>query len=179
MKKLFILSALLVLGLTTYSWAEISADAYSGKNNNEQGVFIDVYNNAGVQMTKNTVAILDTTGVLTDTKIGTYVTIPSTSDSIYTLGVVDQDIMSASVGRVCVRGPHQVLVSSQATVAAGTILGTASGLYANPLSGTIGYARAMSVADGTGMGRLGVAIGESQATPASIWWVWVNPYAHQ
>ena len=180
MKKIlcFAISALFVFAFVGHVWAEMGADAFSGKYNRDQPVFVAMYNNSGVQLSANTIAILDTGGVLTPNFVGTYATKATTSDSVYTIGVWDQDVLSASVGRLCVRGPHRVLVSSQATVAAGTLLGTASGTTTN-LSGTVGWARAYSTADGTAGAVLGVAIGEDQATPQSIWWVWVNPNAHQ
>jgi hypothetical protein len=113
---------------------------------------------------------------LTDSKIGSYFTYATASDSVYAIGVLDEDVLSASVGRICVRGPHRLQVTTESAMSTGNRIGTAN-TTSRP-NGT-GFGVTYTVADGTGGARVGIAIGEDQATPASIWWIWVKPYAHQ
>ena len=173
---LVVLSALIVLGFSS-AWAEQSAFTQSGRYNRDQGMYVDMYNNSGVKLTANLIVIHDTGGVLTPSSVGSYFSRATTSDSVYVLGVLDQDVLSASVGRVCIRGPHQVQMATEAGVAIGNLIGTANTVTRN--AGEIGNGQPYTTADGTAGGRLGVAIGEQQATPTSVWWVWVNPRVHQ
>jgi hypothetical protein len=174
--NVIILSALMVLGLSSFVWAEMSATAYSGKSNNSQQVFVDMYNNSGIKLSENTIAIIDSNAGLTDAKVGAYFTVATTSDSVYAVGVLDQDVASASVGRVCVRGPHKLQVTTESAMALGSRIGTAN---TTSRPNGLGFGVIYTVADGTAGSRVGVAIGEQQATPTSIWWIWVDPYAHQ
>jgi glutamate synthase domain-containing protein 3 len=159
--------------------AEQSASVYGGKKYYEQQVFVDAYNNTGGTLPVNSVVILDTTGTAADS-LGAYITTSTTAGSVYIFGVVAQatpitnatgtlksnlGINTATTGRICVRGPHLVRVSTASTVTAGNILtqsGTAGVAYPLPSS---------TVATGI----LGVAL-ESAGTQV---WTWIRPVVSQ
>ena len=188
MKKLyFVLAVLFFLGYTSQARAEMSAQAYSGKNCKENQVFIDAFNNFGDTITENTVVILDTataTRALTGSAFGAYITVDpgNATDNVYVLGVTDQYIATNSVGRICVRGPHKVFATSgyyKPGVCDSVQIGT------NPSPGTLvgtnfavtGQACKYTKADATVGGQLGLFLASDNVV-GSVWWIWVNPVVH-
>jgi hypothetical protein len=189
MKRWFIaLTALIALGFVSSARAEMSAGAYSGKSVREQQVFADVYNNFGDTITENYVVILDTsTAVLasTGTTFGAYVTVDPgyASDNVYVMGVADEYIPTGSVGRICVRGPHKVYATAGYIMGNGTAyLGGGAmipraGVTAGTSCGATGQATVYSKADATIGGKLGTFLASDNVL-ASVWWIWIDPRAH-
>lgn len=163
-----ILSAFLLLGVSQAK-AEVGVSAYTGTDYREQQVFTYVYNNSGSELTYNSVVILDTSATAGST-LGAYFTTTTTADSPYVFGVTDQTIKSGEVGRVCVRGPHTVRLTTESGLAAGDIVAT---------SGTAGKAVEYSTSDGTVGGYLGTAIVDNTTTFEDRWWIIVNPQTHK
>lgn len=174
MKKfIFVLTALFMFGLTQ-ARAEYSSMAVTGKDAKLNNVFQIMYNNKGQTITANSVVILDTSSSATgtDLTLGAYITTSTTTGSQYIVGVADQDIASGSVGRICVRGAHQVHMVATATV--GYIVTNAGSASNNLSADGRGVTFVNTGAPGTAAtgGVLGIAlsnaIGETQ-------WVYVNP----
>ena len=134
MKK-FLFVLLIALFTVSFVYAEQSAQTYSGNNlqsYREQQVFADFYNNSGGPITSNSVVILDT-AVTSGSLLGTAITTTVASNSTLVVGVSDVEIATASVGRVCVRGPHKCFLASTANMTAGATLATCG--YQFTLSG--------------------------------------------
>lgn len=174
MKKLFIvlLSALMVFGFLTQARAETSTSAYTGKRYEEQQVFVMAFNNSGSTLNTTSVVILDLsgTGVTAGATLGSYVTTTTTADSVRVFGVADESIDDQSVGRICIRGPHQVRLvatSSPSSIGIGDLITT---------SATAGRVAEYSTADGTAGGVLGRSL---ETTTNEDFWIWVNPEIHK
>lgn len=176
-KKLFVLAicSLFIFGLVGIVMAEQSATSYSGKKYYEQQVFVDAYNNTGGTLAQNSVVVIDTTGTAADS-LGAYFTTSSTAKDVTLFGVLDTGNLisgtsatvvygldKASVGRVCVRGPHQVLVSGTATT--GLLIGQ---------SGTLGYGYVLPASTNTSEGVLGYSLATNGLNTAV--WAWINPH---
>ena len=186
-KKLFAIaiSVLFVFGLIGPVLAEQGSTSYSGKKYYEQQVFVDVYNNSAGTLLQNAVVILDaSTGTTLGDALGSYVTTAATASLPLVFGVVDSNILlttgtgtmyygipASAVGRVCIRGPHKVLVAANATTpTVGIMLGTsATAQYA----GTISSATAGTYAT---YGALGVVLASDSSTAQ---WVWIQPHVSQ
>lgn len=173
MKK-FILLALLMVGIVSTARAENSATAYDSKYYSQQ-VFVVAYNNSASTISQEQVAVLDATQTINpNLYLGSYVTTNgSTTDSIYVFGVADEDIISGSLGRICVRGPHKVQMPSQPS-GAGVVIGAcASTAKACPTS----------TADGTASGQLGFTLSNTASTEtgdvANTYWAWIRPEQHK
>jgi len=168
MKKIsiFILSALLLLGISSQVWAESSATGFTGKSYTENQVFVVGINESGSTISDNSVVILDLTAanVTTGTTLGIGVATTTTADSPYIIGVADEAIADGATGRICVRGPHEVYV---------TTLITNNGV--NVGSTTTAGAAATTTQTATTKGTLGFTIGVDSS---SIYknWIWVNPH---
>lgn len=165
MKKfsIFVISALLILGIISPVWAEQSSSTASGKRYEENQVFTIAYNNSTSDMVSNAVVIIDTTGTVGST-LGAYITTTTTADSPYVFGVTDEAIAASQSGRVCIRGPHYV-----------RHLGTATAGDLSATSGVAGVARVYATADATAGGYLGRII----AGAGNDVLVWVNPQGHK
>lgn len=175
----FILVALFVAVFAPIVRAENSATAYDGKYWSQQ-VFVTAYNNGASTVTRDNVMILDTTGTA-GTTLGGYVTTTTTTDSIYVFGVTDESILSGSLGRICVRGPHKsvsIAVGSSGGTAAYNTIGTI--VSTSTTAGRHGF---YTTADGTAGGRLGYIINATATTDtgdaSGTYWIWVQPNAHK
>lgn len=173
MKK-FILFALLMVGMISTVRAESSATAYDPKYYSQQ-VFVVAYNNNASTISEEQVAVLDTTQTINpNLYLGSYVTTNgSTTDSIYVFGVADENILSGTLGRICIRGPHKVRMPS-APSGAGVVIGAcASSANACPTT----------TADGTASGRLGYTLSATASTDtgdaANTYWAWININEHK
>ncbi len=178
MKK-FILLALLMVGLVPVVRAENSASAYDSKYYSQQ-VFVVAYNNSDSTLALISVAILDVTQTTNPNNyLGSYVTNNgSTTDSIYVFGVSDESILSGSLGRFCVRGPHKVLMPNPPT-AAGVVIGACS----NSVAANAVKACATTTVDGTASGQLGYTLSATSSTDsgdaANTYWAWIRPQQHK
>lgn len=170
MRKLFLVlvSALLMLGLSVQARAEQSTSTFTGERFEEQQVFVYVYNNSGAEIQSNSAVILDITGTAGST-LGTYITTTTVTDSSYVFGVTDETIPTASVGKVCVRGPHIVRFASSDTAAEDTV-----GTYTP--AGYVETTTTTSNKDGILGLALAVTANTDQNYGLDMWWVWVNPY---
>jgi hypothetical protein len=139
----------LSLAIGSLAYAENSAVTWTGKDVNEQGIFTSNYNNYGATIGSNKVVVIDTSATA-DTTLGAYITMNTTTGSVYTLGVTDKAISSGRVGPVCVRGPHQVYVTGAVTV--GDIVGNAN------VTESPGWATSYTHTAGTAQRSLGVAL---------------------
>lgn len=173
MKK-FILLALLMVGMISTVRAESSATAYDSKYYSQQ-VFVVAYNNSASTISQEQVAVLDTTQAINpNIYLGSYVTTNgATTDSIYVFGVADEDILSGTLGRFGIRGPHKVRMPSVPS-AAGIVIGAcASSANACPVT----------TADGTASGRLGYLLSATASTDsgdaANTYWAWLNITEHK
>jgi hypothetical protein len=191
MKKLFfvILSVLVVLGFAIQARAEIETSSYTGRNYREHQKFIEMFNNYGQTVSANSVVILDMvgsgnpiTGSLAFTVVDTAV-----SSSALTVGVVDEDVPSGGMAKICIAGPHLVRInpvqSGNFYVTKGSALGTASAQYVvypgsgypYRATGMVGSAEDLrSQTATTARAAVGVALCEYSTTPASLWWAWIN-----
>jgi len=165
--SLFVLSALLVLGLSTQVWAEMSPSSATGSSYLDNQVYTVCYNNSGSEIQSHSVVILDTSAT-TGSTLGAYITTTTTADDYRVFGVTSETIAAGAVGRVCIRGPHRVL-DTDSTHALAAILATST---------TAGQTTTYSTSDGTTGGYLGHVIGATGDLGANYCWVWVNPQIH-
>ena len=212
MKKLLSLVAisLMILGLSN-AQARNSAASYDAKYYSQQE-FVQAYNSSTASIYRDYVVGLDTsaTGATTvvnpNVSLGQYVTTTtgSTTDSIYVFGVADETIPAGQLGRICIRGPHKVIVlpvtSSQGAISAtagsvfsqckynvsafsvnGTTSGVISGGFACPYStatgtagGMIGYT--LSATATTDTGDVGQSTNAQSFTTSSEYWTWIEPH---
>lgn len=179
MKK-FILLALLMVGMISTVRAENSATAFDQKYYSQQ-VFVVAYNNSASTLALNSTVILDATQTTNpNLYLGSYVTTSgSTTDSIYTFGVTDESILSGSLGRICVRGPHKVVMPSPSSgVTAGNVISACS----NTVAANAGKACAFTTADGTDSGMLGFLLSATASTDngdaSNTFWAWIRPQEH-
>ena len=181
MKKLsiFVISALLVLGLTAQVRAEQSPATASGKVYTDNQVFTMAYNNSGADITSNSIVILDTSGTAGST-LGAYITTSTSADNKYVFGVTEDATCSSGTScRVCIRGPHKVwlTIAGAGAMSAGNIVSQST---------TAGRGTTYSQSDGTAGGYLGTALAVTSGTYSygsldgnDIWWVWINPQIHK
>jgi len=169
MKKLLVLclfvSVLLVFN--SQVWAEQSSQTANGRVYVDNQVFTMAYNNSGSEIQSNNVVILDTTGTAGST-LGAYITTSTTADDYRVFGVTDETIATGAVGRVVIRGPHEVL-DADSTHAAAAILACST---------TAGVTTTYSTSDGTTGGYLGHVVGASSDLGPNYAWVWINPQIH-
>lgn len=171
MRKLLLsLFAISFLFLGRVAHAENSAASYDNKYYSQQ-VFVQAYNNTASTMANNTVVVMDTTpSVNPNVNLGQYVTTNgSTTDSVFVFGVTDEAIAAATLGRICVRGPHKVTAPSSSGVTAGNVIGAcASSSNACPVT----------TATGTDRGFLGYYINTTASTDtgdaANTYWAFIR-----
>jgi hypothetical protein len=141
MKKIFALVVLSLFVMSGIALAEQGATSFSGKNYIEQGVYVDAYNGTNGTLTANAVVVFDaafgnagTTFALAGGTIspgsiiivsGAAVAECSTATTPQVFGVVDSVqpngltyIASSTSGRICIRGPHLVMVGTAPTYGA-------------------------------------------------------------
>jgi len=175
----FMLVALFVVAFSPVVRAENSATAFDSKATT-QTVFVQAYNNSASTLSANNVVILDTTQTINPNNyLGSYVTTNgSTTDSIYVFGVTDESILSGSLGRIAIRGPHKVVMPSVPT-GAGIVIGACS----NSPSGNAGKACPTTTADGTASGQLGFLLSATATTDtgdaANTYWAWLRINSHK
>jgi hypothetical protein len=177
--KRFILSVLFILSFCGIAKAESSASSFDSTFRSQQ-VFIEANANATLStpISKNDVVILDvTTGTVANKGLGAYIVKSIVTDSVYVLGVADEDISTGTLGRICVKGPHKVtmqsLSNSGAAVAAGLLVGNGN---------KAGQASVRTTADGTAVGVLGVVLSATPSTDTGdtlTQWIWVDTQRHQ
>lgn len=173
----FILVALFVAVFAPIVRAENSATAYDAKYYSQQ-VFVVAYNNNASTISTNNVVILDSTqSVNPNLYLGNYVTLNgSTTDSIYVFGVTDESILTGTLGRICVRGPHKVVMPVNSTYTAGSVIGACS-------TANAGKACPTTTADGTASGQLGFILSATATTDtgdaSNTYWMWVRPQQHK
>ncbi len=169
MKKLciFVISALLVLGIAYQARAEMSPQTAGGTYLDNQ-VYTMAYNNSGSSITSYAVVVLDTSAT-EKTTLGAWITTTTTADDYRVFGVTDQTIAAGTSGRVCIRGPHRVL-DTDSTHALAAILATST---------TAAQTTTYATSDGTVGGQLGVVIGATSDLGSNYCWVWVNPQVHK
>ena len=188
MKKLFVI-ALMVLSTASFCYAEQSAQTYSGndlQNYREQQVFIDAYNSSGAAISSNYVVVLDTstTATASGTTLGTYITTTTTAADARVLGVTENTIPINSVGRVCVRGPHKVFLTTAPSAAGATIATTTTAGAAVPWAAGLPGNQSFGYALHTGVIGVGAGYG-STANPGvngggkvgeglSNYWCWIG-----
>lgn len=171
MRKLLLsLFAISFLYLGGVAHAENSASAFDNKYYSEQ-VFVQAYNNNASTIAINNVVVLDTTSSINpNVNLGQYITTNgSTSDSVFVFGVADESIPTATLGRICVRGPHKVTAPSASGVTSGNVIGAcASSANACPVT----------TASGTDRGFLGYYINTTASTDtgdaANTYWAWLR-----
>lgn len=166
--SLFVLSALLVLGLSAQVRAEQSPSSATGSSFRDNQVFTYCYNNSGSDIQSNNVVVLDTSATKGST-LGAYITTSTTADDVYVFGITDETILAGTSGRIVIRGPHQVL-DADYTHAAGALLATST---------TAGTTTTYSTSDGTAGGVLGQVIGTPGGLGPCYAWVWVDPQVHK
>ena len=201
MKKFLILfvSALLVLGCSQ-ARAEMTSPSYDGTYRSLQ-TYSMVYNGTGRAISSNTVVIADTTWSAFDgTNFGTYATNSAATASVGVLGVTDEDIASGSIGRIVIRGPHQVKVATTDSNSVyhpnetGDILVTSPGSLNGMNTGedisrggvikaSMTAAFVIDIANDT-FGSVGYRLGTGTTNPATnstsdLIWMWVEPQTHQ
>lgn len=169
MRKLCIIlvSALLIGTLVSTARAEQSTSTFTGDRYEEQQVWVYAFNNSGAIIQSNAVVTLDTTATA-GTQLGTYITTSVTADDYRVFGVTGENIGIASVGKVCVRGPKEVLDSDK-THALAAILACST---------SRGETTTYSTSDGTTGGYLGHVIGATSSLGEDYVWVWINPQIH-
>ena len=174
MKKILFIS-LVVLLLAAPSFAEIGATAYSSNTQQQELCqFIYAYNNSGSSITSNQVVILDTTAAnsVSGATLGARIATTTTNGDPRVIGVTDQVIANASVGRICVRGPHKVQWSTSAGPAiAGASVATGT---------TAGYAAAVNVTSGVSFGVMLAntqtfdAVANPNEVAIGLYWVYIT-----
>lgn len=162
--------------------AENSATGYENPPNyGNYQVFVSSLSSAGVTIPRNSVVILDnsSTGVTTTLRGGTLggvVNMTNVTDSVFVFGVADEDIAPATMGRICVRGPHKAVSIT------GNITAQATGAIISA-SNNVGKYGFYSTADGTTGSRLGYVLNTTASTDSgdasNTFWVWVNPEVHK
>lgn len=178
MKKfIFALVALMLALGTSLSYAEISATTYSPVPRYDEMVsYIEAYNGSGGAITSNSVVVLSfTSGSNASLKAtGAVITTTATANNALVVGVTDHTIADGSSGRICVKGPHKVLVDT----AGGALVQGAS----LATSTTAGYASALTAA-GSQASVLGYLINtapdpyrNSSGLPVEgpVYWVYLN-----
>lgn len=173
MKKLLLIALFLLVSVPMVR-AEDGATAFDSKAAT-QTVFVAAYNNNASTIAVNNVVILDATQTINpNLYLGSYVTTNgATTDSIYVFGVTDESILSGSLGRIAVRGPHKVVMPSPPT-GAGVVIGACA---------SNSKACAHTTADGTASGYLGYLLSATASTDtgdaANTYWAWVRPQEHK
>lgn len=168
-KLLLSLFAISLLFVGRVAHAENSAAAFDNKYYSEQ-VFVQAYNNTASTIAINNVVVLDTTpAVNPNVNLGQYVTTNgSTTDSVFVFGVTDEAITAATLGRICIRGPHKVVHAVGITTQGAVIGACASSSKACPVT----------TSTGTSRGFLGKILSTTASTDtgdaANTFWDWIE-----
>lgn len=185
MKKLSLFVAfLLVIGMTAFAYAEMSATGMSGKNFREQQVYITGYNNSSSDISSNYVVVLDTTAtsIASGATLGAYIATTTTANDTTVIGVTDEVIAAGKSGRICVRGPHKCYLYGTQGISVGATLATATTAGAGAMSSSTTKGGEFAVAlSATAIGASGgpgntsgygdgFTIGDGTAN----YWVWVG-----
>lgn len=167
MKKfIFVLLALLFAFGITQAFAEMSPQTVSGTSYLDNQVYTIAYNNSGSAITSNSIVIIDTSATA-GTTLGSYITTDTSGDSNLVFGITDETIAIGKTGRICIRGPHKVLMNSNTGSAAGYQIATST---------SAGKAK---VSTGTTnlMGTLGQQLAVA-SDGSDVWWCYLR-YATQ
>lgn len=178
MKKL--LYVLLVIGLmvspVAMSFADNSATSYENHIRSYQ-VFMSAYNN-GAAISKNSPVILDIGGGSAGSTLGSQIIGTTTTDSVFAVGIADEDIAATKMGRICIRGPHKVTMVTN--IGASSAIPTAAILST---STTYGAGGIYATADGTVGGQLGILMSKTATTDtgdaSNTYWFYVRPAIHK
>lgn len=170
MRKLFIVlvSALLVLGLSIQARAEQSTSTFTGERYEEQQVFVYAYNNGSTEIQSYGIVIIDTDGTAGST-LGTYIENTTDADDELVFGVAAETIAVGAVGKVCIRGPHEVF-DDDTTHAVSSIISSSS---------TANVSQTYATSDATVGGYAGLVIGATSSLGGRYCWIWVNPQVHK
>lgn len=184
-RKFSLFAVLLLLGISTARAGEASSPS-SDRFYWSQQVFVQAYNNNASAIPRDNPVAMDVTvtagsagenrgnGTFAST-LGNYINTTTTTDSVYTFGVTDESIAAGTLGRVCVRGPHKLIMkdvtsTSPNPIASGTVVCTTT---------TAGQAAKCTTAAGTNHGILGKILSSTLTTDtgdnANDLWVWVQP----
>lgn len=211
-KLLLVVISLMLLGLPN-AHARNSAATYDNKYYSQQE-FVQVYNNTTAPMYRDYVVGIDAVdandttttapGVNPNSNLGQYVVegTGSTTDNIYVFGVIDDPVIPAGqLGRVCIRGPHKIIVKNAAStgtvpafsVSQGTVLSQCANNtdfgFQNGYLSNGGVACPYTTATGTAGGMIGYVLNATATTDTgdagqvvngitttgSEYWSWVNP----
>ena len=190
MKKLLSLVAIsfMLLGIGSVQ-ARNSAASYDNRYWSQQE-FVQAYNSSTASMYRDYIVGIDTavvgaTGIVNPNySLGQYVTeaTSSTTDNTYVFGVVDETIPAGQLGRICIRGPHKVVLASntsQAYWGVGAVNVTAGALISQcknnspQVPNTVGYPNTpvnggvgcqFTTATGTTAGTLGYILSATATT---------------
>lgn len=213
MKKLLLVAiSFLLLGVQN-SHARNSAAAYDNKFYSQQE-FVQVYNNTTTSLYRDYIVGVDavdandpaTTAptINPNVNLGQYVVeaTGTTTDNIYVFGVIDDAVIPAGqLGRVCIRGPHKIVVKNQGalgtvpafTVSQGLVLSQCSSNVDQPTSAGYpvngGVACPYTTSTGTAGGMIGYVLSATATTDTgdagqvvngitttgSEYWTWVSP----
>ncbi len=168
---IFVLSALLVLGFAYQARAEQSSSSASGKVYVDNQVFTIAYNSGALDISGNSVVVLDVGNSTRGSTMGSYIDTTTTADNKMVFGVADGTIGVGSTGRVCIRGPHLVNIRSSmaSAIASGDIITSST---------VVGAGGEGATSDGTASGQLGRALEAGTITGGPIW-VYIDPKVHQ
>lgn len=172
MKKRFILSALLIVGIFSFSgvaypWGSAVGDGSRYRAIQETAVF---YNNSGSTLTSGQVVVLDTSATSGST-LGSYVTTTTTADVSGVVGcVLDAEGYTASDGGpviVITKGPARVaILDASDPVAATDFVGTST---------TAGYGGKWAKTPPENGGILGKALEAGSGLDTAYITVYINP----
>lgn len=172
--SILILAAMISLsvGISTVR-AESSSTAYDD-NYYSQQVFVVAYNDSPTLARDNTVILTTGAGAAAGSDLGGHFIATQVSDSIFIFGVTDENITTGTLGRVCVRGPHKVVMNASAGQVTGQIIGSST---------TYGKAGWYSTADGTAGGQLGYLLNATATSDtgdaSNTYWAWITPRIHK
>lgn len=196
MKKLLLIAISLMVLACSNAQARNSASTYDNKYYSQQE-FVQGYNSSTGTIYRDFVVGLDTTQTINpNSNLGQYITqaTSSTTDNLYVFGVADETIPAGQLGRICIRGPHKVVLNStkQLAISAGNVLSQCSNNQTYGAFPTLnnGGACVYSTAAGTAGGQLGYVLSATATTDTgdvgqttnpqsnttwSEYWSWVAP----
>lgn len=162
------IAALFVFGFMSQARAELSAQSYSAQNIAEENQVYTYMYNQGANITSNSLVCIDTTAPAAYT--GSYIATTTTANDARVIGVTDEVILSNSTGKVCVRGPHKVLLSTANGVAAA---GVGASLASVATAGTVGLPTVQ-----VPQAKIGFLLNATATTATStlpnLYWIWVQ-----
>lgn len=101
-------------GATAFDAKALTQDEYVSAYNDSTGTLYRDYI-VGVDVGGSGAGSVAAPGINPNVNLGAYINedTTSTTDSIYVFGVVDENIPSGQLGRICIRGPHKVVMGSK------------------------------------------------------------------